>query len=90
MKQRVAKGRSAAASWPRVGGSKPGREIPGLLPVCLGGKQLPMVLVIVTAECCSKGWSAVTRTGWVLSHFLFHITPGKRENINETLEVNEA
>lgn len=25
-----------------------------------------------------------------LSHFLFHITPGKMENINETLEVNGA
>lgn len=90
VKQWVAKERSAVASWPRVGGSKPGREIPGLPPACLGGKQLPMVLVSVTAECCSKGWSAVTTTDWALSHFLFHITPGKMENINETLEVNGA
>lgn len=65
-----------------------GGEIPGPLPASLGGKQLPMVLVSVTAECCSKGWSTVTRTDWALSHFLFHITPGKRENINETLKLN--
>lgn len=98
VKQWVAEGRCdrseagwpAAASWPRVGGSTPGREIPGPLPASLGGKQLPMVLVSVTAECCSKGWSTVTRTDWALSHFLFHITPGKRESINETLEVNGA
>lgn len=37
----------AAASWPQVCSSMPGREIPGPLPVSLGGKRLPMVLVRV-------------------------------------------
>lgn len=42
------------------------------------------------AECCSKGWRAVRMTGWALSHFPFHITPGMGEIINETLAVNRA
>ena len=43
-----------------------------------------------TAECCSKGWHAVRMTGWTLSHFPFHVTPGMGEAINETLAVNRA
>lgn len=44
----------------------------------------------MTAECCSKGWRAVRMMGWALSHFPFHITPGMRETVNETLVVNGA
>lgn len=98
VKQWVAEGRCdrREAGWlPGPAGlglvaARLGGEIPGPLPASLGGKQLPMVLVSVTAECCSKGWSTLTGTDWALSHFLLHITPGKRENINETLELNGA
>lgn len=59
-------------------------------PASVFGRKAATDGVSVTAECCSKGWSAITTTDWALSHFLFHITPGKMENINETLEVNGA